>query len=789
MLINNPFKLNDWKYGQFIKTIVIIQLLMLFFTFLNFKNIQIPIITPLIGFIYLTFIPGMIILRILNLHDLGTLKSVLYGVGLSISSIMFIGYFLDICLPFFGVAKPISVVPVTVGFTIYVTVLSILSLRDRNFSCPSFIDTGELFSPVFLFLCLIPFVAIFGSYTMNLYASNLVSMFLIILIALTLFLVVFNMIDEKWHLFTVWIIAISLLYFSSLISSFVWGWDVQNEYYLANVVLNYSYWNFNLPDAYNAMLSIVMVAPVYSIITGIDLDHVFKIVYPFLFSLLPVGLYKIFRSQTDNSKIAFLAVFLFMSFNTFYIELVTLSREMTGELFLVILIMLILERKYKANNLILMGIFSMALVVSHYSLTYFFIIAILGVTLLMAFYNYSKFGLSREFLGLDSHNNNLVVFIFISLFIMSFAYLWYGSYANGLALKSITDVLGVVTLNLTQIMNTYIVKLGLTPGLIIYAAIVFLIFLVLLLVFYLLTRLERGLERVGVDSMVHKVPIKTEYRVITLISLIAFVALIFTTGPYKTWIVTVLRYMNFVAVFFVIAGILSIFLHMYRNKFQQNYLAFSVVAALMLIMGFVLPSFQSAFNITRIYEITFLILSPFCVYGGMKILGSIYMSLRGSDMDVNTPVRIFSLFLLVFMLFNTGFVSVLASQSIPMQLSNENIASDYYPLFNIPEVVSAQWLSDNRVSSNIYADVYGRFIFNRYIYSLNEPAISNGVTDFTSYGSNNSYIYQRKLDINNKYLTGFTGFSDRNRVYLDLSVIVIPKNKIFDDGDSKVYYS
>jgi uncharacterized membrane protein len=218
-------------------------------------------------------------------------------------------------------------------------------------------------------------------------------------------------------------------------------------------------------------------------------------------------------------------------------------------------------------------------------------------------------------------------------------------------------------------------------------------------------------------------------------------------------------------------------------------LAFSVVAALMLIAGFILPSFQSAFNITRIYEITFLILSPFCVYGGMKILGSIYMSFRGSDIDVNTPVRIFSLFLLVFMLFNTGFVSVLAGQSIPMQLSNENIASDYYPLFNIPEAVSAQWLSDNRVSSNIYADVYGRFIFNRYIYSLNEPAISNGVTDFTSYSSNNSYIYQRKLDINNKYLTGFTGFSDRNRVYLDLSVIVNPKNKIFDDGDSKVYYS
>ena len=44
----------------------------------------------------------------------------------------------------------------------------------------------------------------------------------------------------------------------------------------------------------------------------------------------------------------------------------------------------------------------------------------------------------------------------------------------------------------------------------------------------------------------------------------------------------------------------------------------------MLISGFIIPSFEGSFNITRIFEIAFMILSPLCVIGGAKILGSIY---------------------------------------------------------------------------------------------------------------------------------------------------------------------
>ncbi len=412
MLLNNPLQLNDWKFGRFITLIIIIQISILVLVGLDIMGIDIPVVNQLAGFIYLTFIPGFLVLRVLKIHKVGSVKSLLFAVGLSIASIMFLGFLMNMILPLLGISRPLSTIPLAVVLCVYVVFLSIICyIRDRDFESPDMIDTSELFSPVFLFLALIPFLAIFGSLATNFYHSNLISMLLIVLIGAVLLLVAFNRIPERWYRFTVWVTAISLLYVSSLVSLLVWGWDIQNEYYLANLILNHSYWNYMLPDAYNSMLSIVMVAPLYHVFTGVDLDHVFKLVYPFLFSLVPLGLYKIYKTQTDNSKIAFLAVFLFMSFNTFYIELLSLSREMTAELFMVLLLLLIFDRKYKINRLAMMLVFVMSLVVSHYSLTYFIIAALTGVTVMLAI-SY----ISLNIIKFKENQTRILVLSFITAF-------------------------------------------------------------------------------------------------------------------------------------------------------------------------------------------------------------------------------------------------------------------------------------------------------------------------------------------------------------------------------------
>lgn len=782
--------MNDWHFSRFIKTVFAFQVLMIISLFLSFNGIVIPVVTPLIGFVYLTFIPGYLILRVLRLHKLGSVKSLLYSVGLSISVLMFTGYILNLCLPVFGVKSPLTLLNLGICFTAILTILSVVSfLRDGNYYSDVLVDVNKFYRPSFLFLCLLPFLAIFGSYFMNLYSNNFITLLLIVLIVFVLFLVVYGRIPEKLYIFALWVISISLLYSSSLISSMVWGWDVQNEFYLANLVLNYSLWNFNLPDAYNALLSIVMVAPVYSMFTHVDLDHVFKLVYPFIFSLMPLGLYKIFKSQFDSSKIAFLAVFLFVSFNTFFIELVTISREMTAEFFMVLLLLLILERKYKPSIVALLTIFSVSMVVSHYSLTYFFLISMVGVTVLMAVNNISKFGLSWKTLGFKS-SNNLALLIFLTLFIASVAFIWYGNYADGLALRSITDVVGVVLLNISQIFSHYLESFGINSGFtrdFVWLGLVVAGLGIFGIVIYLCVKLERQLE--SYEDKISRFALWLDYRVVAFVSIVVLLIITFMVGPYKTWIVSVLRYLNFALVFFIIMGIFFIVVEMRIKNFQLKYLAFAVMAFVMLIAGFLLPSFRAAFNMTRIYEITFLILALLSAYGGIKVFESLTQLFKSEKLKQSTSMKIFTVFIAVFFIFNAGLVSVVSNTSIPMSLSNGNLASDYYPLFNTQEASSAEWLSENKVTNSIYADVYGMFIFNRYIFSLNRIALDNGVTDFTSYNPNNSYIYQRKLDINNYYLTGYTGMNDRNRVYLNMSVIVNPKSTVFDDGDSRVYYS
>ena len=94
MQINNPLQMNDWEIKKFLKLILAIQLAMLGVIGLDFTGLQNPIIRQFVGFIYLTFVPGIIILRILRLRKLGNIETLLYTVGLSIATLMFTGLFM-----------------------------------------------------------------------------------------------------------------------------------------------------------------------------------------------------------------------------------------------------------------------------------------------------------------------------------------------------------------------------------------------------------------------------------------------------------------------------------------------------------------------------------------------------------------------------------------------------------------------------------------------------------------------------------------------------------------------
>jgi uncharacterized membrane protein len=770
-MLNNPLQMNDWNFSQFIKSIILIQILLLITCGLSLHGISIPVFTQLIGFIYLTFAPGYLILRILKLHNLGNIRSVLYAAGLGITGTMLTGFLVNMIFPLFGILKPLSIIPLIGAMTLYVIILAFLSyIIDRDFNNPSFIDTEDLLSPLTLFLCIIPFLAIFGSYSVNFYNNNVISMLLFALIAVIVSLAGFNKIPGKFYPFIVWIISISLLYASTLISTYIWGWDIQNEYFLANMAFNNSYWDFNFADAYNAMLSVVILGPLYSIFTSMDLVYVFKIIYPFLFSLVPLGLYRLFKEQT-NSKIAFLASFLFVSFSSFFMLLPSAGRGMIAELFLILLLLLIFSEKNK-SLMVLLVIFSLGLVISHYSLTYFFLfVLITSFILLILYYIYKWFIKST---GEDFIFTMKILRSRINLFIIAlialFTYLWYGFLAGGMALKGFTDLLNVAKVD---VFNNMDINSGLITG-----------FLFILVLFLVALRFRKNKIKGGSENHINNLlnslidPIlesKSKYLLAAVLSVIILVVMAFLVGNPQTWIVAVQRYLNFTLVFFTLTGLSLAFLNIYRVN--KEYFALSIVAMVILITGIFFPIFESSFNITRIFQITFIFLSPFCIIGGIIVFKSIIKSLN-VDASYEKPLKIFSIFIVLFMLFNTGFFAVLTNTSIPVHLSTE---SDVFPRFNQHETSGAQWLYKHNAGGNIYGDEHGVLLFKKYFYY---------VPDLSLYkGENNSYIFSRKFNRENVFLlTIERGSKEKTKVYKDMSDLINRKTKIYDNGGAGVYY-
>ncbi|MEM3896770.1 MAG: hypothetical protein QW763_05855, partial [Archaeoglobaceae archaeon] len=181
--------------------VLIIQVLVLILIFSDFENLiedfRIPLVRQILVFIYLTFIPGMLFLRILRIHNLDLATTLCYSVGLSLAVIMFSGLFANFFYPTFGI-KPITVETLTLTFASLTILLSLFAyIRDRDFGEGKFIEIKA--SSSLFFLLLLPFLAIFGTYLVNHFNNTLLLLFSIPMIALIPFFVIGCYIREEYY--------------------------------------------------------------------------------------------------------------------------------------------------------------------------------------------------------------------------------------------------------------------------------------------------------------------------------------------------------------------------------------------------------------------------------------------------------------------------------------------------------------------------------------------------------------------------------------------------------------
>ena len=370
--------------------------------------LNILFIRQIIGFLFLTILPGFLILQILKLDKIEFTEKFLLSVGLSISFLMFIGLFINILYPAVGVSKPISIFPLIITINMAILILCIIDYKKNVVAPPIPIynydnHIGKILSSPTLLILLIPLLSILGALVVRYYENSIFSMLQIAVIALIIALIGFGkFIPKRLYPSAVFMIGTALILNRTLTSPYLFGSDIHYEYYLHKLVEFNSYWNPTASSSNcNAMLSTVILPTIYSILLKIDGIWVYKVAFSLIFSLVPVGLYEIFRRQIGD-KDAFLSAFLFMSFFPFFTVMSWLPRQQIAELFLSLFVLAMISKEMEPmKKSILLIIFITSLIVSHYGTTYIFLFYILMAFVFLLFRKVKNTALTTTFVTLS----------------------------------------------------------------------------------------------------------------------------------------------------------------------------------------------------------------------------------------------------------------------------------------------------------------------------------------------------------------------------------------------------
>jgi len=683
-------------------------------------GLDIPGVRQIVGFIFLTFIPGILILRILKIYNMNAIENIVYSAGLSLAFVIFSGVFANFVLPLVGISKPMSILPITATLAIFTLILGAIAYkRDKDFSAaPMHFNMGEFFSLPYLFLFLLPVLAVFGAHLVNLYQNDFLLLFFIIIICCIVALVAFDRLPRNAYPLAIVMIGVSLLLHVSLISTQLFGADIHLEYYLQNLVTHNGYWDFTIPHNYNTALSVVLLCPVFSLLLNMDALWVFKVIYPMFFCLVPLALFHIYREQIGGKK-AFFSAFFFMAMMVFFTEMVQLARQQIAELFFALLILLMVDRRLAlSQRLSLFIIFSLSLIASHYTMGYICLAFLAGSWIIVALIRSkarviwewltSKFGGLPEEIASEKAFPSKIMAVIMVIYLV-FMLGWYGAIAQGTALNTMARVgqadYSLLSAELYEIIQP-------TPT-------------------------SKFFE-----------PTKREALVSTALGL----DFLTTSGWGKGF-----RVFQYITQLLVIAGFIGLFLR--PKGFKAEYLGLTAVAATILFACIAIPGFSSHINLTRFYHICLFLLAPLCISGGeiiwsaaSKLARSTTCRIRGTIDNLTLPqnsslyFKLLALAVLIpYFLFNTGFVFEVGgcrpNSGIPVSIAISSDKQDE-PIYNQKEGKASAWLASMADDNTpVYADSYGRYLLlERFFKRTRELSRSGKV-------AGDAYIFLRSWNV------------------------------------------
>ena len=751
MNVNFTDKLAKLGVKQFFSLIMIIIILTDLAILLN-----IPFLRQTIGFLFLTLLPGLLIIHVLKLNKLEFLEKFILAWGLSISFLMLFGLLLNNLSLGLGYELPLLTVPLLISFNLVAIALILIAYRmNKNvvFSLPNFnLSTAEktfLIVPI-----LFPALSIFGMHVMNTTDNNIILMFLLFLIPIYVIFVCFSnhKFPKRMYPVVIFLISLSLLLLLSLRSNHLIGDDVHEEFYFFLGTMNNLHWGVFGHSTLDACLSISLLPAIYKSILNVHTEYLYKILYSVLCSVFPVIIYIISKKYVEEGY-AFLASIYFMSNATFLGTELNARASIAMLFFAFAMMTLFNDRIEPLRKRFLFIIFMASCMVSHYSTTYIFFFIMIGTFIGIE-------ALSRKYTFKKVISLTLVVLFFAMIFF------WYSQVtetAFNHGIRFIEDTLSSLNELFLEESRSGSAQALLGKGAVLQENIAYGIH-------WILTWITFAFIGIGVVTLIIK---RKE---------MLFPELNFKMPP------------DFL-----------------KDKFEIVYAIMTLVLSGLLVAILVLPHISAGYGLGRAYPMASTILSVFFVIGGIMLSKHFFFFTKRKPVlkekqksliknvsqqtfkkhfaseSVNggksSEVRAYLIILLVlvpYFLCITGVTYQMFGYPHQITLNSEGERYDKMYVYD-QESYSVKWLKDYaNEDQKIYTDCFGRKRL------LSQGMISPSVIDIWSlilHGRADGYIYLRYQNI----VTGKLIDSSYEKYNMtEYTNIFIEKNEIYDCGYSKV---
>ena len=692
--------INDWPIRQFNLLVLSVQLALILFLGLSALGIHLTVLQIIVGFVYLTFIPGFLILRIMRVHHINNTEAVLYAVGLSLSFLLLVGLLINSGYPLVGIAQPLSGISLNMSLISVTLILTLICrISDPGYPVKKATTYESLPITGILIILMLPILSIAGVLLFNHSQNNIILLIMIPLLAMVVLIAAMGkIITRDLFAFTIFIIALSLLLHRTLVTENLLGWDIRLEYLIYKVTDQSGFWDSTAGFInYASSLTIAVLPTIYCKFMDITGVWFFKMIYPLIFSLVPAAAYAIYRKFMAPAN-ALLAAFFLIAFPSFFITGTELAKQGFALLFMILFVLIMADSKMKQNRILIAIIFMASLVFSHYGASYLWFIYLSIVLVIQLILTRLNITYNSEYAGKAvttalSPANTITIGIFTLFIILN--YLWYVSVSQGVMFSSVILWGRDIYSHLDDFLNPASTDMNV-------------------------------LKQIGFADISSR---SWQYALAAGIS----------------WFTRIILVLGFVAMVATLA----------RRKvssYSPVLLAISFAGMISLLLTFIPYLTTGGFSSERIYFISLLFISPFFVLGFDFLFGWLkkwYLSNTVNNISRATMLTI----LMIYYLFQVGWVfQVTGAEPSSFSLSNKVD----HARFSKGEEVSAQWLTSNigAYSSAVYADKIGGVVFRAYPGSLHSEVLggmnfAKTLSEFSNYSRNiviprDSYIFLRK---------------------------------------------